>query len=80
MAVDTRSKRSAALRFGSSHRAGTRPPTGTISVFERGALLGLYYQVPAPVDFGEPKDGWSFSRDFDVWNFGRDNVVWNFGD
>lgn len=77
MPVDTVSKRSAALRFGASHRAGTRPPTGSIIAFERAALLGCYY---IPVSYGSPKDGWRFGFEQTVWNFGRDVTVWNFGD
>lgn len=55
MAVDTASKRSAALSYGVAHRAGTRPPSGAVGAFERGALLGCYYIDAAAI---APNDGW----------------------
>ena len=72
MAVNTIAKRSAALRFGMSHLAGTRPPGGGLGVFERAALLGCYYAVV----FGDPTSGWVFGADETVWTFGQDTTVW----
>jgi len=80
MAVDTVSKRSAALRFGMSHLAGTRPPSGSIPVFERAALLACYYTAPLPVTFGTPQCGWTFEPQETVWMFSTNETVWVFGD
>ena len=52
MAVDTLTKRSAALRYG---RGRTRQPEAVPSVFVRGAGLGLYYLEVVTTD---PNDGW----------------------
>lgn len=78
MAVNTKSKRSAALRFGRAYLAGTRPPTGSINAFERSALLACYFA--AAVVPGTPKDGWVFARAETVWIFGPDSRVFTFGD
>jgi len=42
MPINTKSRRSGALKFGRPFMAGTKPPTGNISRFERTALLGCY--------------------------------------
>jgi hypothetical protein len=80
MAVDTASKRSAALRFGMSRMSGTRPPSGSIPAFERAALLACYYTEPLPVTFGTPQCGWTFSTEGTVWAFSPEETVWTFGD
>jgi hypothetical protein len=54
MAVDTATKRGAALRFG--HGGRTRVATGVASAFDRGAGLGAYYQESAAVT--DPNEGW----------------------
>lgn len=84
MAVDTASKRSAALGFGSPWRSGTHPPSGTISAFERGAILGAYY-VELIVVTTVPYEGWYADVESVVWyadvepvvyGAGNENVVW----
>ena len=67
MAVNTRSKRSAALRFGSVGRAGTRPPDGLISAFDRAALLGCYSSAAA--EYGDPVDGWTYLNQPNTWTY-----------
>ncbi len=57
MAIDTLAKRSATLRFGRPGLAATRPPSGTIAAFDRGALLGCYYLEGAASV--APTDGWA---------------------
>ena len=67
MAVDTISKRSAALRFGSVGRAGTRPPDGSISAFDRAALLGCYSSAAA--EYGDPVEGWTYLNHPNTWTY-----------
>ena len=67
MAVDTLTKRASALRFGMTHLAGTRPPSGTIDAFERAALLGCYYQG---IIFGTVCSGLTFGTHETVFEFG----------
>ena len=77
MAVDTLTKRASALRFGMTHLAGTRPPSGTIDAFERAALLGCYYNA---VVFGTICSGWTFGTSETVFAFGTHETVFEFGD
>lgn len=78
MAVDTPSRRYAALDFGAPYRAGTRIPSGSIPVFERAALLGLYYNSPAPVEVPDLSScGWLFTSDSRVFLFESDTRVFN---
>jgi len=74
MAVDTLAKRSAALRFGMAHLAGTRPPSGIINAFKRSALLACY----SVTTFGSPNDGWTFATNETVWTFATNETVWTF--
>jgi hypothetical protein len=76
MAVDTLSKRSAALRFGMAHLAGTRPPSGVINSFQRSALLACYSVTT--IVFGSPNDGWTFATNETVWTFATNETVWTF--
>ena len=78
MSVNTPSKRSAALRFGMAHLAGTRPPSGFINSFERSALLACYSVTT--IVFGSPNDGWTFATNETVWTFATNETVWTFGD
>jgi len=85
MAVDTLTKRQAALRYGMTHLAGTRRPKAAIHAFERAALLGCYW----PVTFGTVSDGWTFGQSETHWTFSKhasvlsiaaDQTVFTFGD
>ncbi len=69
MAVDTLTKRSGALRFGHGARASTRPPSATFDAFERGVLLGCYYQVPVVTVIGDPVIGWTYSNPENIWTY-----------
>ena len=78
MAVDSLSKRSAALGFGSPWRSGTRPPSGSVTAFDRGALLGCYYLEPVIVTV-VPAEGWQAGYDSVAWSSEYEPVVWNAG-
>ena len=68
MAVNTLTRRSAALRFGHGARAATRPPSATFDAFERGALLSLYYIAPSQ-PIGDPVEGWTYLNHPNTWTY-----------
>lgn len=77
MSLNTISKRSAALKFGLAYLAGTRPPSGLISRFDRAAILGCYIIA---TETGTPHDGWVFARQETTFVFARQETVWTTGE
>ena len=77
MAINTASKRSAALGYGSPWRSGTRPPSGSISEFDRSALLGCYNPAAADGLDLTPNCGWVVKATGRVWSSEAGSRIWS---